>query len=140
MSKKNTGGKNFKKMKTPNSKIKRELVFKDDEQSYGRIIKMLGDGRFECSCFELDKNLIGHIRGSMRRRVWLTIGDIVLVSLRDFDDKKCDIIHKYSLDEAQSLKKFGEIPQEINLMATSLEIKDNDDQFVIDQGFEFQEI
>ena len=52
MGKKNTGGKNFKKQKNSNSTKDRELIFREDSQSYARIIKMLGDGRFECECFE----------------------------------------------------------------------------------------
>jgi len=34
----------------------------------------------------------------------------VLVSLRDYQDEKCDIIHKYTPDEARILKKKGELP------------------------------
>jgi hypothetical protein len=37
-------------------------------------------------------------------------GDIVLLSLRDFQDDKADVIAKYSPDEARELKKLGELP------------------------------
>jgi hypothetical protein len=37
-------------------------------------------------------------------------GDIVLVSLRDFQDGKADIIMKYTADEARGLKNMGELP------------------------------
>ena len=36
-------------------------------------------------------------------------GDWVLVSLRDFQDKKCDIILKYAEDEVRSLRQLNEI-------------------------------
>ena len=45
----------------------------------------------------------------MRKRVYVSIGDYVMVSLRDFQDDKCDIIHKYNDQEVKSLRKFGEI-------------------------------
>jgi Translation initiation factor 1A / IF-1 len=41
--------------------------------------------------------------------VWINVGDIILVSLRDYQDEKCDIIHKYTPDEARTLKKKGEV-------------------------------
>ena len=53
------------------------------------------------------------IRGQMRKRVWINIGDIVLVSLREFQDSKADIIHKYTPDEARSLKAYGELPANV---------------------------
>jgi initiation factor 1A len=37
-------------------------------------------------------------------------GDIVLVSLRDFQDGKCDVILKYNADEARQLKAMGQLP------------------------------
>ena len=139
MGKKNSGGKNFKKQKKENSLRERELIFREDSQSYARIIKILGDGRFECECFDPAHTIIGVIRGSMRKKVWMGIGDIVLVSLRDFDDSKCDIIHKYTSDEAIKLKNYNEIPSGINLQATALELADGigAEENI---GFEFDEI
>jgi translation initiation factor 1A len=123
MGKNTKGGKNFKKQKKSPSN-ERELLFREDEQVYARIIKQFGDGRFECKIFNTDveTNLIGKICGSMRKRVWINIGDIVLVSTRDFDSSSCDIIHKYTLEEAMTLKSFDEIPSNINLQATELDL------------------
>lgn len=42
----------------------------------------------------------------MRKKVWVMVGDIVLVSLRDFQDEKADIILKYNSDEAKNLKQY----------------------------------
>ena len=44
-------------------------------------------------CFDTDDIRIGLVRGTLRKRVWINIGDIILVSLRQFDKNKCDIIH-----------------------------------------------
>ena len=38
-------------------------------------------------------------------------GDIVLLGLRDYQEDKVDIIHKYNADEARNLKAFGELPE-----------------------------
>lgn len=45
----------------------------------------------------------------------MNVGDVILLSLRDFQEGKGDIILKYSADEARSLKTLGEIPEAGNL-------------------------
>ena len=77
-----------------------ELVFKEDGQEYAQVAKMLGNGYVEAQCFIGEKR-IAHIRGKMRKKVWITQGDIILVSLREFQDGKGDIILKYNADEAR---------------------------------------
>merc|ERR1719480_257126 len=54
-------------------------------------------------CFDGTKRLC-HIRGKMRKKVWVNLGDIVLISLRDYQDQKADVIMKYNSDEARRLK------------------------------------
>lgn len=80
---------------------------------------MLGNGRVEVETFDGTKRL-GHIRGKMRKKVWINQGDIVLVSLRDYQEGKCDLIYKYVAEEARALKQQGEIPEnaKINESAT----------------------
>ncbi|CDJ38116.1 eukaryotic translation initiation factor 1A, putative [Eimeria tenella] len=51
-------------------------------------------------------------------RVWVNAGDIVLVSLRDFQDNKGDVIAKYTPDEARALKSFGELPANAKINET----------------------
>jgi len=43
--------------------------------------------------------------------VWINNGDIILLSLREFEDGKADVIQKYTPDEARSLKQYGELPE-----------------------------
>jgi len=61
----------------------------------------------------------------MRKRTWINVGDIVLVSPRTFDDGddtakeesssaqstlcKVDVIHKYSEANARYLRRMGEL-------------------------------
>ena len=40
--------------------------------------------------------------------MFVKLGDVVLVSLRDFQDDKCDIIHIYNQKEAKELVKIDE--------------------------------
>jgi initiation factor 1A len=54
-------------------------VFKEDGQEYAQVTKMLGNGRLEAMCFDGVKRLC-HIRGKLRKKVWINQSDIVLVS------------------------------------------------------------
>ena len=53
---------------------------------YAQVIKMLGNGRLEAMCFDGVKRLC-HIRGKLRKKVWINTSDIILVGLRDYQVK-----------------------------------------------------
>merc|ERR1719415_113106 len=68
-------------------------------------------------CFDGVKRLC-HIRGKLRKKVWINQSDIILVGLRDYQDAKADVILKYSADEARNLKSYGEFPESIKITDT----------------------
>jgi translation initiation factor 1A len=45
----------------------------------------------------------------------INVGDVVLISLRDFQDSKADIILKYTPDEARLLKSYGELAETVKI-------------------------
>jgi len=114
---KGKGGKNRRRGKNENEGLKRELVFKEDGQEYAQVTKMLGNGRLEAMCFDGVKRLC-HIRGKLRKKVWINQSDIVLIGLRDYQDAKADVILKYSADEARNLKSYGEFPESVKINET----------------------
>ena len=93
------------------------MTFKEEGQEYAQVLKMLGNGRLEAQCFDGEKRL-AHIRGKLRKKVWINQGDIILLSLRDYQDDKGDVILKYSADEARSLKAYGELPENARINET----------------------
>ena len=109
--------KNPRRGKNENEAEKRELIFKEDGQEYAQVTKMLGNGRLEALCFDGTKRLC-HIRGKLRKKVWINQGDIILVGLRDYQDAKADVILKYNADEARNLKTYGEIPETVKVTDT----------------------
>ena len=90
---------------------------------YAQVVKMLGNGRLEALCFDGEKRL-AHIRGKLRKKVWINQGDIILLSLRDYQDEKGDVILKYSADEARSLKAYGELPESAKINETDTYVLD----------------
>ncbi|KAL2161244.1 hypothetical protein VTH06DRAFT_8464 [Thermothelomyces fergusii] len=131
---KGKGGKNRRRGKNENDNEKRELIFKEEGQEYAQVLKMLGNGRLEAMCFDGVKRL-GLIRGKLRKKIWINNGDIILISLREYQDEKGDVILKYSADEARSLKAYGELPDTAKINETDT-FGPNDDG---DCGFEFDE-
>nr|CAD2184031.1 unnamed protein product [Meloidogyne enterolobii] len=112
---KGKGGKKRRRGKNENDILKRELVEKDGEnQAYAQVQKMLGNGRLTAFCFD-GKSRLCHIRGKLRKKVWITPGDIILVGLRDYQDEKADVILKYTPDEARILKNAGQLPESTKL-------------------------
>ena len=51
--------------------------------------------------------------------------DIILVSLREFEPEKCDVVEKYKDKELAKLKSNGEIPDSFTLPSSSNEEKEN---------------
>ena len=109
----------------------RELRYKEESEEYAQLIKILGDGRFQCKCAD-GVERIAHVRGKMRKRTWLANGDIILVSLREFEPEKCDVVEKYKEKEIAKLKKSGEIPESMVLPSSSeAENKDDGDADIL---------
>ena len=135
MGKNTGGGKNHKKGKSVGSTHKRELRFREDLEDYALVEKVLGDCRLECLCTDGSQRVC-HIRGKFRKRVWMTVGDIVLISLREFEDKKADVIHKYTPDEVIMLRDRGEIAFKDNGVNAAMGASDDmdDDALVIDMS------
>lgn len=85
------------------------------DQEYAVVQDMLGNGRVRTLCTDGIVR-IGRIRGSMRKyagKVIIEKGDLVIVSRRDFEDDKVDIVHKYTHDEAMKLVKLKELSKDI---------------------------
>ena len=129
MGKKNTiGGKGYKKKKASSAEFDKKLLeLAEAGQSYALVNKMLGGCRVDCTLYGSGSissgksttgggtgtTAIGIIRGAMRKKVYINVLDVILVSIRDYEPGKVDVIHKYSNDEVRELIKLKEIPSNI---------------------------
>jgi translation initiation factor 1A len=76
-----------------------------DYEEYGLAKKLLGNCRVLVLC-NSGEELVGIIRGNMRKfnkRVLIDVGDILVVSKRDYQTNKVDIVHKYSLEQCKTI-------------------------------------
>jgi translation initiation factor 1A len=119
------GGKK-RKMGKKNFTDDRELNFKEEMQEYAQVLRLLGDSRLEVQCMDGEKR-VGHIRGKMRKKVWIAMGDLVLVALREYENDKCDIILRYTEDEVRKLKTLKEIPESIKVNEETKQVDDGGD-------------
>lgn len=133
------GGKNRRRGKNDGEETKRELEFKEEGQEYAQVVRMLGNGRCECYCYD-GVTRLGHIRGKMRKKVWVSAGDTVLVGTREFQDDKVDIIHRYNADEARNLKQYGELPEHARINETAVDMAMDDGGGEDDIGITFDDI
>lgn len=113
------GGKNYKKSKHGGATKKVVMIDRQPDQMYARILRNLGGDRMVVFCND-GKQRLCLIRGGMRKRVWMRAGDLVLISVRDFEKKaevgsseleKGDIIAKYDEDLIPLLKKEPDFNQ-----------------------------
>ena len=115
MVQKKGGNKQKKQKKVSDNNDSRPLSLKDisQMQEYAQIVKAYGNGRFEANCFD-GKTRLAHARGNLKKKkIFVKAGNVVLISLREFEDNKCDILHVYIPKEIKDLKKLGEIPNSI---------------------------
>jgi translation initiation factor 1A len=104
------------------------LRIAEKDHSYAKVTDLLGDGRFNVELVYDGSKRIAKIKGALRNREWVKKEALVLISGRDCDSgfaNNCDIIHKYSDEDARVLDKMGELK-------TIVENKADDDIFTAD--------
>lgn len=90
---------------------------------YARVIRILGSLNVLVYCND-NKIRLCHIRGSMRKKVWINLGDLVLISEREFEKdlsqsgkqyEKGDVVAKYDPEHLSKLKKMPDINKKLFL-------------------------
>ena len=95
------------KKKVKSEEELKNMVLPATSDVLGIAKKMLGFERVLVSCQD-GKERLCRIRGKMKRRAWVRVGDIVLVSPWDFQfDKRGDIIWRYKRNQAEWLRRNG---------------------------------
>ena len=72
-----------------------------------KVIELLGDDRVRVACPD-GKIRIARIPGRYRRKLWLRVGDYVIIVPWDFQtDEKCDVVWRYRNNEVDWLQRHG---------------------------------
>jgi translation initiation factor 1A len=84
-----------------------DLVLPETTDVFGVATKLLGNDRIMVKCQDGHERVC-RIRGKMKRRVWIRIGDVVLVSPWDFQsDQRGDVIWRYTRGQSDYLRRMG---------------------------------
>lgn len=118
MGKNTIGGNKRRRGKRTNDENTRETVFKEDGMGYGYVQKTYGNGRFQIIC-EDKVTRLGILRGSLRKKVWIISGDVVLYGIREFQAEKIDIVHKYTTSDVSKLYRYDELNKHLHDLYTS---------------------
>lgn len=123
------GGKKAKKFKKhPVVQGTKDVPIKDDGQEYATVTKVLGSGRYTALCYDGTTRL-AHKRGALTRgpnKAIIAQGDLLLVSLREYQDAKCDIIGKYSCEHVRELVRLAELPTTYTVVERTVGADDDD--------------
>ena len=125
------GGKKHKKGKKSGQFETKQLRYKEEGQEYAQITRMKGNCRFDVKCFD-GKERMAIMCGGMRKRRFVNLQQVVLVSLRDFQDSVCDIIDSYDDNQVRELKEKKEIPDFIKLEEENMFSEDLGDDDIFD--------
>lgn len=106
-------GKRTKKSTTEEISIKHVPIC-EENQRYAYVTKMLGGSRLLANSAD-GKERQCHIPGKFKgKRYWISIGMLVLLNIREYQDNKSDIIYIYNADETKRLQRKGELRCFIN--------------------------
>ena len=115
MPKNKIGGSKHKKAKNyiQNTSIR----YKENDEQYGKVVRILGNCRFNVLCSDgLERLSI--MRGKFKKRKYINLHDIVLLEVWEFQDSKASIIDVYTDDNVKKLMKTSDFPK------TFVEIED----------------
>ncbi|WP_292485784.1 translation initiation factor eIF-1A [Methanohalobium sp.] len=85
------------RVRTPNKKKGEVLAIVDSRLGANRLRLRSMDGVVR----------MGRIPGSMKKKIWIREGDIVIAVPWDFQDSKADVIWKYTRPQVNWLEKKG---------------------------------
>ena len=121
MVKNKNGGKSHRKMASKyandSSKMKLRLA-KDDDETYGRVLKLLGNGMADVLCTDKKIRLLQirkKFRGRNKRDNTIALDTLVLVGLRTWEvrsegkKEKVDLLYVYSDSQHEELKNIPKI-------------------------------
>ncbi|WP_338096578.1 translation initiation factor eIF-1A [Methanorbis rubei] len=83
--------------------IRVRLPNKRSREQFAQAELMLGSNHIRVRCSD-GVTRLGRIKGTIKKRVWIREGDILVVTPWDFQDDKCDIVYRYTTPQVDWLR------------------------------------
>jgi initiation factor 1A len=110
------GGKKSRRVKSGGPVTIYTPIAKPQElQIYGQVENILGGPHITVKCFDKKEPVqrMAVIPGKFKgRKHWLQKGTFVLLNLREYEDKKADVIYVYSPEDVKYLRSINELEPE----------------------------
>jgi len=79
------------------------------DQTYAVVTRMLGNRRILAKC-EDQKERLCIIPGKFKgKKNWISVGNLILLNIRDYQDSKYDVIYVYTSNDFKRLKRDNEL-------------------------------
>jgi len=99
---------------TPGAEVRVRIPQLRQGEIFGIANQLLGASRIKVMCAD-GKSRLGRIPGKMKKRMWIREGDLVVVLPWEFQNEKCNILHRYTKTEASYLSRRGVVPKSIDI-------------------------
>ena len=102
-------------LESPDADVTRVRLpnFKENEM-FGIADQLLGASKIKVMC-EDGVSRVGRIPGKIKKRMWIREGDLLIVSVWDFQPDKCDVRFRYTRTQAVNLSKRGKVPKNLDI-------------------------
>ncbi len=83
----------------------RRIKRPEEGEVYAMVEQMLGSDKLRVQC-EDGKERIARIPGKMRKRIWIRVGDLILVKpWKVQTDSRCDVSWRYTPTQAKWIRR-----------------------------------
>lgn len=101
-------------------------------------MRLLGDRKIQIKLPD-GSEMMAVIPGKFRKKIWIAIDDVILISRREYQIDKVDVVHKYNDKEIRHLIQYQEIPSSFGKNSAMMEDTTTNNNTATDDGFTFQE-
>lgn len=81
---------------------------------FGIAEQLLGASRIRVICAD-GKSRLARIPGKLKKRLWIRVGDLVILRPWEFQPDKADIVWRYTRTQATHLSRKGLLPKELDI-------------------------
>ena len=85
-----------------------------ENEMFGIADQLLGASKIRVMC-EDGVSRVGRIPGKIKKRMWIREGDLLIISIWDFEPSKCDVKFRYTKTQASNLSKRNKIPKNLDI-------------------------
>jgi len=83
-------------------------------EMFGIADQLLGASKIKVMC-EDGVSRVGRIPGKIKKRMWIREGDLLIISVWDFQPDKCDIRFRYTKTQAVNLSRRNKVPKNLDI-------------------------